>query len=82
MTSYEEKCHRRNIETLELIVKESKEKRDSLEKQLIKQARLPIGLGKNTGYSCALINSIQIESSVIGYMENQIIGLELLNVRE
>jgi hypothetical protein len=76
MSPYEEKCLKRNIATLELIVRESKEKRDSLEKCLISQARLPY-CNKIAGYADNLMNSITVESSVIDYMEKQIIDLKL-----
>ena len=77
MTPYEEKCTQRSIDTLEVIVMQSKEKRDNLEKSLIKEARLSYNYKTGAHYADALMNSISVESSVIQYMEGQINDLKL-----
>lgn len=77
MTPYEEKCLQSSIKTLETIVNESKEKRDNLEKNLIEDARRTHEFKSNPHYSEALVNSIRVESSVINYMEKQIVELRV-----
>jgi hypothetical protein len=75
MTEYEEKSTKKHIEMLGRIISESKEKRKILEDNLIEEARKPYGKKTTPFYADALMNSIQVETSVIDYMENEVSAL-------
>lgn len=63
---------------LKNIIKDSDAKRKNLEEQLIKEMRTPYHLRKvnSQAYREALISNIEVESTCITYMENQITELE------
>lgn len=78
MTAYEIKTTESTIKTLKGIIKDSEAKRKNAEEQLIEEARTPYNLRKvnSQAYREALMNTIEVESTCMTYMENEITRLE------
>lgn len=78
MTAYEKKTNEQAIKMLKNIIKDSEAKRTNAEEQLIKEVRKPYHLRQNNSqaYRDALMNTIEVESTCITYMESEITRLE------
>jgi hypothetical protein len=78
MTAYEKKSTEGAIKFLKNIIKDSEAKRKNAEEQLIKEIRTPYHLRKSNSqaYRDALMNTIEVESTCISYMESEITKLE------